>query len=205
MRKLGRVRGQRMSPSPLPKARSKERLPSISPDRGLDRESPTFSRNGKYRRSFDEGRIGLGKGSKPGTLKEYSIRVQCIQSGTSVFETHREREREKERGERDVSYNVIFCHYSKLKTDLCKNIFVFLLHGFGNIFYAVTYPGPGNRGRMSPLTVRENTRTSPLTVVDPDFDQCMQINRYDVIANYRCNDAVCKIFDLLLNLTQYSI
>lgn len=84
---------------------------------------------------------------------------------------------EKERGERDVSYNVIFCHYSKLKTDLCKNIFVFLLHGFGNIFYAVTYPGPGNRGRMSPLTVRENTRTSPLTVVDPDFDQCMQINR----------------------------
>lgn len=58
---------------------------------------------------------------------------------------------------------------------------------------------------MSPLTVRENTRTSPLTVVDPDFDQCMQINRYDVIANYRCNDAVCKIFDLLLYLTQYSI
>lgn len=177
MRKLGRVRGQRVSPSPLPKARSKERLPSISPDRGLDRESPTFSRNGKYRRSFDEGRIGLGKGSKPGTLKEYSIRVQCIQSGTSVFETHREREREKERGERDVSYNVIFCHYSKWKMDSFKNIFVFLLHGFGNIFYAVTYPGPGNRGRMSPLTVRENTRTSPLTVVDPDFDQCMQINR----------------------------
>lgn len=58
---------------------------------------------------------------------------------------------------------------------------------------------------MSPLTVRENTRTSPLTVVDPDFDQCMQINRYDVIANYRCNDAVCKIFDLRLYLTQYSI
>lgn len=80
---------------------------------------------------------------------------------------------------------------------------VILLHGFGNILYAVTYPGPGNRGRVSPLTVRENTRTSPLTVADPDFDQCMQINRYDVIANYRCNDAVCKIFDLLLYLTQY--
>lgn len=109
VRKLGRVRGQRVSPSPLPKARSKERLPSISPDRGQDRESPTFSRNGKYRRSLDEGRIGLGKGSKP-----------------------------------------------------------------------VTYPGPGNRGRVSPLTVRENTRTSPLTVADPDFDQCMQINRMQV-------------------------
>lgn len=83
---------------------------------------------------------------------------------------------------------------------------VILLHGFGNILYAVTYPGPGNRGRVSPLTVRENTRTSPLTpltVADPDFDQCMQINRYDVTANYRCNDAVCKIFDLLLYLTQY--
>lgn len=129
MRKLGRVRGQRVSPSPLPKARSKERLPSISPDRGLDRESPTFSRNGKYRRSFDEGRIGLGKGSKPGTLKEYSIRVQCIQSGTSVFETHREREREKERGERDVSYNVIFCHYSKWKMDL-SNVRISLSFSF---------------------------------------------------------------------------
>lgn len=80
---------------------------------------------------------------------------------------------------------------------------VILLHGFGNILYAVTYPGPGNRGRVSPLTVRENTRTSPLTVADPDFDQCMQINRYDVTANYRCNDAVCKIFNLLLYLTQY--
>lgn len=122
MRKLGKVRGQRVSPSPLPKARSKERLPSISPDRGLDRESPTFSRNGKYRRSFDEGRIGLGKGSKPGTLKEYSIRVQCIQSWTSVFETQRERER-------DVSYNVIFCHYSKWKMDL-SNVRISLSFSF---------------------------------------------------------------------------
>ena len=66
VRKLGRVRGQRVSPSPLPKARSKERLPSISPDQGHDRESPTFSRNGKYRRSFDEAKTGLGKGNKPG-------------------------------------------------------------------------------------------------------------------------------------------
>ncbi|XP_061177816.1 uncharacterized protein LOC133186594 isoform X2 [Saccostrea echinata] len=110
VRKLGKVRGQRVSPSPIPKARSKERLPSISPDRGLDRDSPTFSRNGKYRRSFDEGKIGLGRGNKP-----------------------------------------------------------------------VTYPGPNNRSnRVSPLTVKENTRTSPLTIVDPDFDQCMQINRMQV-------------------------
>ncbi|XP_022336709.2 uncharacterized protein LOC111132656 isoform X3 [Crassostrea virginica] len=109
VRKLGRVRGQRVSPSPLPKARSKERLPSISPDRGHDRESPTFSRNGKYRRSFDEAKTGLGKGNKP-----------------------------------------------------------------------VTYPGPGIRGRMSPLMMRENSRASPLSVVDPDFDHCMQINRMQV-------------------------
>ncbi|XP_062621332.1 uncharacterized protein LOC134282921 [Saccostrea cucullata] len=65
IRKLGKVRGQRVSPSPLPKTRSKERLPSISPDRGQDRDSPTFSRNGRYRRSFDEGRVGLGRGNKP--------------------------------------------------------------------------------------------------------------------------------------------
>lgn len=59
----------------LSKVRFKERLLFISFDRGFDREFLIFSRNGKYRRLFDEGRIGFGKGSKLGIFKEYLIRV----------------------------------------------------------------------------------------------------------------------------------
>ena len=55
---------------------------------------------------------------------------------------------------------------------------------FGFLIFSVTYPGPGNRGRMSPLMMRENSRASPLSVVDPDFDHCMQINRCNVNITY---------------------
>ncbi|CAC5404425.1 Mitogen-activated protein kinase kinase kinase 19,Mitogen-activated protein kinase kinase kinase 3,Mitogen-activated protein kinase kinase kinase 2,Mitogen-activated protein kinase kinase kinase NPK1,MAP3K epsilon protein kinase 1,Mitogen-activated protein kinase kinase kinase ANP1,Mitogen-activated protein kinase kinase kinase 1,Mitogen-activated protein kinase kinase kinase nsy-1,Cytokinesis protein sepH,Serine/threonine-protein kinase sepA,Mitogen-activated protein kinase kinase kinase YODA,Mitogen-acti len=57
-RRLGLVRGGR-KPSPLPRVNSKERHPSVSPDRLSNggRESPAFNRNGRFRKSFDEGRL----------------------------------------------------------------------------------------------------------------------------------------------------
>ena len=60
-RRLGVVRGGR-KPSPLPRVSSKERLPSVSPDRhSTGAESPTFNRNGRFRRSFDEGRLSRNR------------------------------------------------------------------------------------------------------------------------------------------------
>ncbi|XP_052066562.1 uncharacterized protein LOC127706153 isoform X4 [Mytilus californianus] len=61
-RRLGVVRGGR-KPSPLPRVNSKERHPSVSPDRLSNggRESPAFNRNGRFRKSFDEGRLSRNR------------------------------------------------------------------------------------------------------------------------------------------------
>ncbi|XP_076113862.1 uncharacterized protein LOC143082178 isoform X1 [Mytilus galloprovincialis] len=60
-RRLGVVRGRK--PSPLPRVNSKERHPSVSPDRLSNggRESPAFNRNGRFRKSFDEGRLSRNR------------------------------------------------------------------------------------------------------------------------------------------------
>ncbi|KAK3101844.1 hypothetical protein FSP39_006765 [Pinctada imbricata] len=71
VRRLGLVRGQRTSPTPLPKVSSRERLPAISPspdrmagDRNTD--SPAFNRNTRFRRSLEEGKL-IHKNGKPAT------------------------------------------------------------------------------------------------------------------------------------------
>lgn len=73
-RRLGVVRGRK--PSPLPRVNSKERHPSVSPDRLSNggRESPAFNRNGRFRKSFDEGRLSRNRNNS-NKLCKFAIHI----------------------------------------------------------------------------------------------------------------------------------